>query len=235
MTTPETTISPPQVPPTVGGRGNTGGRGRGGRHRARGRGGGTKQGQGVPRVSGFKGATPEMNGNVFECYDEQYDRRQYTKTVEALESYVKKNITNSEDLQSLFADETKEPAINEPEDPEEDGAKATKLQGIVYIEQVKGYVKRLNELKSNLGKVHAVIWGQCSEAMKAKIKSLTDYKSKTEANDCFWLLKQLKAVTLQFDEKRNVFVSLLEARTSLMKCKQEQGQTVSEYLEVLRG
>jgi hypothetical protein len=147
MTTPETTISPPQVQPPAGGRGGTGGRGRGGRHRARGRGGGTKQGQGVPRASGFKGATPEMNGNVFECYNEQYDRRPYTKTVEALD---------------------------------------------------------------------AVIWCQCSEAMKAKIKSLTDYKNKTEANDCFWLLKQLKAVTLQFDEKRNVFVSLLEARTSLM-------------------
>jgi hypothetical protein len=33
-----------------------------------------------------------MNGNVFECYEEQSDPRQYTKTVEALEGYVKKTL-----------------------------------------------------------------------------------------------------------------------------------------------
>jgi hypothetical protein len=176
-----------------------------------------------------------MNGHVFECYDEQGDRRQYTKTVEALEAYVKKQLTYSEDLSSLFAEDMKAPVISEPLDPAADEKTPTKLQEMVYIEQVKGYVKRLTELTSNLGTVHAVIWGQCSEAMKDKIKSLTDNKTKTETNDCFWLLKQLKAVTLQFDEKRNVFVSLLEARTSLLNCKQQQGQTVSEYLEVLRG
>jgi hypothetical protein len=43
-----------------------------------------------------------MNGNVFECYEEQSDRRQYTKTVEALEGYVKKTLKYSEDLAPLF-------------------------------------------------------------------------------------------------------------------------------------
>jgi hypothetical protein len=41
-----------------------------------------------------------MNGNVFECYDEQSDRRQYAKTVEALMGYVKKNLKCAEDLKS---------------------------------------------------------------------------------------------------------------------------------------
>ena len=44
-----------------------------------------------------------MNANVFECYEEQSDRRQYSKTLEALESYVKKSLKYSEDLASLFA------------------------------------------------------------------------------------------------------------------------------------
>jgi hypothetical protein len=230
MNTPEASKDSSPVQTTIAGRG------RGGRHRNR-QGRGPRTVQGAPKMnrSGFKGSTTEMNGNVFECYDEQYDRRQYTKTVEALESYVKKNLTFSEDLSNLFAEEMKEPVITEPADPTADAKVPTKLQEMVYVEQVKGYVKRLTALQSNLGTVHAVIWGQCSEAMKAKIKSLKEYKAKTETNDCFWLLKQLKAVTLQFDEKRNVFVSLLEARTSLLTCKQLQGQTVSEYLEVLRG
>jgi Zinc knuckle len=49
------------------------------------------------------------------------------------------------------------------------------------------------------------------------------------------LLKKIKAVTLQFDEKRNVFISLLDARTSLLNCRLQQGQSASDYLETLRG
>jgi hypothetical protein len=37
----------------------------------------------------FTDATESMNGHVFECYDEQVDRRQYEKTIEALEGYIK--------------------------------------------------------------------------------------------------------------------------------------------------
>ena len=44
-----------------------------------------------------------MGGNVFECYEEQTDRRKYTKTVEALQSHVKKTMKHPEDLVSLFA------------------------------------------------------------------------------------------------------------------------------------
>ena len=103
-----------------------------------------------------------------------------------------------------------------PEEPEEGSGKT---QELIYTEEVKEYVKRLREMKSNLATIHAVAWGQCSEAMRAKVKSLSHYKEKTELTDCVWLLQQINAVTLQFDEKRNVLMSLIDARTSLMNCK----------------
>jgi Zinc knuckle len=173
-----------------------------------------------------------MNANVFECYEEQSDRRQYSKTLEALESHVKKSLKYSEDLAPLFAETMATPTIAKPGEPD---ASATKTEEMIHVEEVKEYVKRTRTLKSNMATVYAVVWGQCSEAMKAKVKSLTGYKEKAEANDCYWLLKQVKAVTLQFDEKRNVFISLLDARTSFLNCKQKQGQSADEYLETLRG
>lgn len=42
-------------------------------------------------------------------------------------------------------------------------------------------------------------------------------------------------MTLQFDEKRNVFISLLDAKTSFLTCRQSQGQSADDYLETLRG
>jgi hypothetical protein len=44
-----------------------------------------------------------MNGNVFECHEEQTDRRQYAKTLEALQGYVKKNLKFADDIAPLFA------------------------------------------------------------------------------------------------------------------------------------
>jgi hypothetical protein len=208
----------------------------GGRGRNRNRKGKRQEGiTGRGVKSDFKGVTDDMSGNVFECYEEQNDRRQYAKTLEALESYVKKKLQYSEDLASLFVEDMKEPKVPLPTDPTANGATSTTLSDMIYAEEVKQYVKRKASLTSNLATIHAVVWGQCSDAMKAKIKSLTDYKEKTEANDCFWLLKKIKAVTLQFDEKRNVFISLLDARTSLLNCRQQQGQSASDYLETLRG
>ena len=39
-----------------------------------------------------------MNGHVFECYDEQTDRRQFARTSEELHGYVKKNLKFYEDI-----------------------------------------------------------------------------------------------------------------------------------------
>jgi hypothetical protein len=169
---------------------------------------------------------------VFECYKEQTDRRQYGKTLEALNSYSKKHLKYSADLAALFGETMSEPIINMPEEPEEG---AGKMQELIYTEEVNEYVKRLREMKSNLATIHAVAWGQCSEAMCAKVKLLSHYKEKAELTDCVWLLQQINAVTLQFDEKRNVLMSLIDARTSLMNCKQEPGEQPVEYGNTIRA
>jgi hypothetical protein len=71
--------------------------------------------------------------------------------------------------------------------------------------------------------------------MKAKIKAHKDFNNKVRENDCYWLLKQIKAVTLQFDETRNGFLSLLDALANFVNCRQKEGQTVDDYVDALRG
>ena len=105
----------------------------------------------------------------------------------------------------------------------------------IWKEELKEYVQRCRVLKGNMATIHAVIWGQCSEAMRAKIKAHKGYEERTEDNDCFWLLKQVKAVTLQFDQKRNCFISLMNAKASFYNCKQQEGQTADSYREEMKG
>ncbi|KAI2506456.1 hypothetical protein MHU86_7971 [Fragilaria crotonensis] len=92
------------------------GTGRGGRNRTGATSGRGQQGRTShrPTRTNFKGDTEGMNANVFECFEEQTDRRQFTKTLEALEAYVKKNLKFAEDMTALFADEMEEPQLELP-------------------------------------------------------------------------------------------------------------------------
>ena len=57
-----------------------------------------------------------MNGHVFQTSEEQPNRTQYKKTVEALEGYTKTKLTFAEDLAPLFAFTMAEPSIAMPTD-----------------------------------------------------------------------------------------------------------------------
>ena len=114
-------------------------------------------------VSFFKGNTKDMNGHVLERCDKQLNSsRQLAKAMEALEAYVKKNLSYSKDLAPLFTTMAREnPTIYEPADIEDN---PSKLKKMIFAEEVKKFVQRTRLLKSNMATIHTVlIWGQCSE------------------------------------------------------------------------
>lgn len=171
-----------------------------------------------------------MNGHVFECAFEQGDKRQYAKTVEALEGYAKKNLKFSEDFASLFAFEPTEPTIEKPVDLPPDHSSTDEM---IWKEEIKAYVNRTGILRSNLAAIFAVALGQCSDAMKAKLRSLKEYETRYKKNDCLWLLKNILSITLQFDQRRNGYLAIMDAHQNFLNCKQAQDQSTEEYLENL--
>ena len=68
----------------------------------------------APHIS-FKGNTEGMNGNVFQCFEEQANCQHFTKTWKALGAYVSNKLKCAEDLAFLFYEEMVEPALNKPE------------------------------------------------------------------------------------------------------------------------
>jgi hypothetical protein len=124
-----------------------------------------------------------MNGNVFQCYKVQNNRRQSAKTVEPLEGYIKKTLQYSEDIAPLFAKPMAIlPTVAMPEDLADNAGATLKM---IFAEEVMEYVKRSRTLKSNIATTHAVIWGQCSKDMKSRIKTHTSYKDKTADNNVY--------------------------------------------------
>ena len=57
------------------------------------------------------------------------------------------------------------------------------------------YVRQVEIYKTNKCNLYAVVWGQCSEAMQAKIKSDDKYNDMHESSDSLVLIKLIKGIT----------------------------------------
>ncbi len=105
--------------------------------------------------------------------------------MEALKGHLTKTLRYPEDLAALFGDPRVMPTVTPPVEPP---LPATITTQIIWGEEVKEFVKRTRQLRSNMASAHATIWGQCSEEMRAKLKTNTAFRDKNDNNDCVWLL-----------------------------------------------
>jgi hypothetical protein len=135
--------------------------------------------------SHFKGNALDMSGHVFGCYEERGDRTQFSKTLEALGEYAAKRLKHPEDLKPMFEETMTTPSIAEPPDLP---TTATKREEVIWEASLKSYSRRVEELRSNLTTLYAVIWGQCSEVMRTKLKALADFTAQNRANIFFGFL-----------------------------------------------
>ena len=67
----------------------------------------------------------------------------------------------------------------------------------------------------------AVIMGQCSDAMKAKLKAHPEFKERHTKADCVWLLTTIRATMLNFEGHQYIFLGLQAALTAI--CNHRQG------------
>jgi len=225
----ETVASPSIVPSNSTASGRGGGRGRG---RSGSRGRGNRHGSRattIPRVcSTFKGNTEEMNGHVFQCFNECEDKKQFLKTLEALGEYIAKKLKYPGDMASLTKDFVR-PEIPKPTELEV--SETNRLVIANWEKKMSAYCTRTDYLDSNLKTAYAVIWGQCSEAMKAKLTSLDDFETKSHKSDCIWILKELKGITYRFEGQRYIYLSLDDARTTYYAYTQGAKDSISSYVE----
>jgi len=166
----------------------------------------------TPRVcSTFKGNTEEMNGHVFQCFNECEDKKYFSKTVEALGEYIAKKLKYPGNMVSLTKDFVR---LVIPKPTELEVSETNRLVIAIWEKKVPAYCTRTDYLNSNLKTAYAVIWGKCSEAMKAKLTSFYDFETKSHESDCVWILKEIKGITYCFEGQRYIYLSLDNARTS---------------------
>ena len=100
---------------------------------------------------------------------------------------------------------------------------------------MKDYCKN----KADLGKIKftlwSLLWGQCTEIVKKKLKSLLKFVQKEKAKDCAWLLINLRKICSKIDDNKHPFFTLCETRKNLILCRQEEDQNIMEDADELQS
>ena len=72
------------------------------------------------------------------------------------------------------------------------------------MEEVKEYVKQCNHLTSHNQQLYAIIWGQTTESVQAKMRAWTNFLAIHNASNGIELLNKIQVVLLNMQEQRDL-------------------------------
>ena len=105
----------------------------------------------------------------------------------------------------------------------------------IQAEEIKLYVKQRSMIRSNIKKVFALIWGQCSEPLQTLVKNKTKYKENEKKKDVVWLLKGLKEITSGLDVLSNKRGTLHNALINFATMKQSRSESLDDYMKRVKS
>jgi hypothetical protein len=78
-------------------------------------------------------------------------------------------------------------------------------------------------------KVFAVIWGQCDQTMRNRLESTAEYKKAEDTNDVVQLLRVIKDVAFDADDKKYPPLQAMVAWNNLVRAWQQDGEDLTQY------
>jgi hypothetical protein len=91
---------------------------------------------------------------------------------------------------------------------------ATKTEVKIWEMEIDQFVKNKRNYKSNKVMLHSVIWGQCSEAMQAKVKTDPSFQTIHDNSDSLALIKIIKGIAYKFESQQNMYLALDNAKSA---------------------
>ena len=182
----------------------------------------------APQQVKFKGDHPDLlKGHIFDCRGAQAAEI-YNKTIKQIATYVGREYKHGGDIKCTVK-LGKLPTIGTPSNL---AANATKVKREIWCKQIEGYVKRTSILDENVQNLYSLVWGQCTEAMKSKVKLQSNYSTAHEANDGIsTLLVMIRNVSYSFMSQKYLPLAIFEAKKHYFNMKQGHHKTMESLLE----
>jgi hypothetical protein len=190
-------------------------------------------------TSSFKGSVTEMHGHVFQCYGESPEKNQFTRTMEEIDAYVGLQIKNHPTCIKQMLRTMENTIISEPQDYEDVAKKtetpATKTSIRIWEKDIDMFVKRKETHLDNKCVLYSVVWGQCSKAMQAKVKTDKLYDDISEQIDGLALIKIIKGIAYKFESQKNLYLALDNAKKAFYIFHQGSEVSTADYMSKFKN
>ena len=157
------------------------------------------------KKSDFKGGITELNGHVFEVGSETTKSNQFAQTVEEIGDYMARKYDYGGDVARMLR-ENKEIDFEslKPPYPVKDGDSKPehKVALKIWERKINKFADREDQYMRNKEALFSIIWAQCSDTMKAKVRTLRDYKTLRQNQDCLRLLQEIQGISYKFESQR---------------------------------
>jgi Reverse transcriptase (RNA-dependent DNA polymerase)/Zinc knuckle len=178
-----------------------------------------------PKPAKFEGRCEVLKGYIFDCTDSR-DADTFSNTTKEIAIHVGSKYDYGADI-SIAVENLELPTLVEPADLPQ-GANETKKR--MWEKRVDGFIKRETMLEENVKTLYSLVWGQCTENLRAKIESVKEYDRMSKARDGIMLLKTIKSIAFNFQAHKHPLQSLYECRQRFERCRQGK-LTVAQYFE----
>jgi hypothetical protein len=175
----------------------------------------------------FKGEIAELNGHVYEVHNETAKANQFQKTTKAISAYVNRTLKNGNDMMNMIDNmEDVDFALLKPKANVEEMDEVDKM---ILQQEVNDFVKRRKLYFENRDKVYTIVWGQCSEALQAKLKGTQAFRRYNPIKCPISLLKDIKQVSLKFENVTFKAFAIYDAKMALSHFYQTKQDSLHEY------
>jgi hypothetical protein len=176
----------------------------------------------------FEGRSDDLKGYIYDCTNVAKAADMYTKTTREIAEYIGRTIKYSADVVKGIETLT-EPTIPEPE--ELPATATTAYEQCKWDKWVDKMIEHEYRLKDINSRAYSIVWGQCSDALREKIKAHKGYKSAHENNSVVELLKVIKMEMFVFQTQKYTPQAMHEAKRRFYLLKQDKHTSVQQYYE----
>ena len=107
----------------------------------------------------------------------------------------------------------------------------TEADELIFKAKCSNYVKRELKMDENSDKAYSIVWGQCAPSMKAKLRAIQDYETMKDDLDTAKLMKEIKLISCNFQEKNYAAASIHNALEKFIACKQAEDMSDQRHLD----
>jgi hypothetical protein len=177
----------------------------------------------------FEGREDSLKGNVYDIVNTNSSANAFITTTEEIAEFAGRTLKMGNYVKRSM-EQMKMVTVSKPSKPPQDSKGVVDdIDQAIYKEEVKSYVIDKKLLESSMQKAYSIIYGQCSDGVRAKIEAMGNHIALSDAGDPIGLLKNIKTVMTNFQTTKYMPHAIYDCKRSLFLYRQDRDTSVPEY------